>query len=55
MELGYGNIDLVSLANKAKENGCDTVILETHQNWINDDPIESLKLSRNFFNNYIIN
>ena len=47
-ELGYGNMDLETLMEIAIENGVEGVILETHQNWINDDPIESIKVSSEF-------
>lgn len=47
-ELGYGNMDLETLTEIAIENGVEGVILETHQNWINDDPIESIKVSSEF-------
>ena len=32
MELGYGNMDLKTLAEIAKKNGVEGVILETHKN-----------------------
>ena len=41
-------MDLETLTEIAIENGVEGVILETHQNWINDDPIESIKVSSEF-------
>ena len=43
MELGYGNMDLKTLAEIAKKNGVEGVILETHKNWADKDPIKSLQ------------
>lgn len=48
MELGYGNIDLDSLYRKAEALGVETVILESHKNWIDKDPIKSIELSSKF-------
>ncbi len=45
MELGTGNMDLDGLAAIAKENGIETVILESHRNWIDKSPVKSLQLS----------
>jgi len=49
-ELGYGNMDLDTLSEIAKENGVEAVIVETHKNWVNDDPIESFILSFDYLN-----
>ncbi len=53
MELGYGNMDLVSLVNQAKSVGVDAVILETHKNWVDKSPIKSFELSSIFLNQYV--
>ena len=45
MELGYGNMDLDTLSAIAVKNGVKGVVLETHKNWIDNDPIKSLELS----------
>ncbi len=45
MELGTGNMDLDSLWELACENGTEAVILESHKNWINKDPVKSFELS----------
>ena len=50
MELGYGSMELDSLTEAAKKNGIDAVILETHRNWVNNDPIKSLQLSAAYLN-----
>ena len=45
MELGTGNMDLDGLLAIARENGVEDVILESHKNWIDKDPVKSLELS----------
>ena len=45
MELGTGNMDLDGLWQLAEENGVETVVLESHKNWIDKDPVKSLELS----------
>lgn len=45
MELGTGSMDLDGLRIIAEENGVTDVILESHKNWIDDDPVKSLELS----------
>lgn len=50
MELGYGNMDLDRLTEIAIANGVDGVILETHKNWVDNDPIESIQISAEFMN-----
>lgn len=47
-ELGYGNIDLETLSEIAIRNGVEGVVLETHQNWADNNPITSLQLSAPF-------
>lgn len=47
-ELGYGNMDLEALAEIAVANGVECVILETHNNWIDNDPVKSLTVSAEF-------
>ncbi len=53
MELGYGNMDLVSLAEQAKAVGVDAVILESHKNWIEKSPVKSIQLSSKFMKKYV--
>ena len=50
MELGYGNMDLKSLADQAKQVGVDAVILESHKNWVDKSPIKSLEISAKWLN-----
>ena len=50
MELGTGNMDLEGMAEIAKENGIDAVILESHRNWIDNSPVKSLQLSAQWLN-----
>ena len=47
-ELGYGNIDLDTLSAIAIENGVEGVILETHKNWVDKDPVKSLQVSAEY-------
>ena len=50
MELGTGNMDLEGLLALTKENGVRDVILESHRNWIDKDPVKSLELSARWLN-----
>ena len=45
VELGTGNMDLERLWKIAADNGLQSVILESHKNWIDKDPVKSLELS----------
>ena len=47
-ELGNGNMDLNTLSEIAKKNGVEGVILETHKNWVDKDPIKSLQVSSEY-------
>lgn len=53
LELGYGNMDLVSMVNTAKENGVRAVVLESHKNWVDKSAIKSMQLSATFMNEYV--
>ena len=53
MELGTGTMNLPAMVEQATENGCDAVILESHRNWINGDPIKSFELSAQFLNKQV--
>ena len=50
MELGTGNMPLDALLEQAKRAGCEAVILESHRNWIDKSPINSLQLSSKYLN-----
>ena len=45
VELGTGNMDLDGLRVLAEENGVEAIVLESHKNWIDKDPVKSLELS----------
>ena len=45
VELGTGSMDLEGLLAIARENGARAVVLESHRNWIDKDPVKSLELS----------
>ena len=45
MELGTGNMDLQGLKDIALQNGIEAVVLESHKNWIDRDPVKSLERS----------
>lgn len=45
VELGTGNMDLEGLKDIALQNGIEAVVLESHKNWIDKDPVKSLELS----------
>lgn len=53
MELGTGNMNLEALLNQAKENQVSAVVLESHKNWIDQDPRKSFELSSQFLNQHI--
>ena len=53
MELGTGNMDLVGLAEIARENGVEAVILESHRNWVENSPVKSLELSAKWLNEHM--
>jgi len=50
MELGTGNMDLDGLKEIAVTNGIEAVVLESHKNWIDKDPVKSLELSAKWLN-----
>jgi sugar phosphate isomerase/epimerase len=50
MELGTGNMDLDGLRVLAEAGGVEAVVLESHRNWIEKDPVRSLELSAKWLN-----
>ncbi len=52
MELGCGTLNLSAMAAQAKKNGIDAVILESHKNWTDNDPVKSLQISAKFLNKH---
>lgn len=53
MELGTGSMDLDGLLTCARENGIEAVILESHRNWIDKNPVRSLELSSQWLNEHV--
>ncbi len=49
MELGTGNMDLDGMKEIAVENGVRAVVLESHKNWIDKDPLRSMEVSAEWF------
>lgn len=52
MELGKGNMNLDLMIKTALENNVETIILESHKNWLDNDPIKSLTVSSEFLRGY---
>ena len=50
MELGYGNMPLDRLSAIAKASGAEAVVLESHRNHINNDPMQSIRRSAAYLN-----
>ena len=50
VELGTGNMDLEGLWEIAAANGVKSVVLESHKNWIDRDPVKSLETSAVWLN-----
>ena len=50
VELGTGNLDLDSLFDYCLGNNVEYCVLESHRNWINGSPLESLLLSSRYMN-----
>ena len=53
MELGYGNMNLKALCEQALSVGVESVLLESHKNWVDKSPIRSLEVSAEFMNEHI--
>lgn len=50
VELGTGNLDLDGMAKIAEENETKALIVEIHKNFIDRDPLKTLKLSSQWLN-----
>lgn len=50
MEPGTGTMDIAALGAQAAANGTAAAVLECHKNWIDGDPIASLRLSAKAMN-----
>lgn len=44
-EIGHGNMDWKEIISAAEESGCEWFIVEQDNDWADDDPFKSLKLS----------
>lgn len=53
IELGYGNMNLEAMIEKAKKNDVKAIILESHKNWIDKSPIKSFQVSAEFLNKHV--
>lgn len=53
MELGTGNMDLDGLLEIAKKCKVQAVVLESHKNWVDNDPVKSLQVSAKYLNERI--
>ena len=52
-ELGYGNMNLEVLCEKALSVGVESVVLESHKNWIDNSPVKSLQVSAEFLKKHV--
>ncbi len=52
LELGSGNMDLEGLKAIALDNGVDKVVLESHKNWIDNDPAKSIEISGKYLSGW---
>ena len=50
VELGTGSMELDELLTVAKSIGTDAIVLESHKNWIDKDPLKSLAVSAKWLN-----
>ena len=53
VELGTGTMTLAALMEQAKKHGCEAVILESHRNWIDKNPVKSFQASADYLNKYV--
>lgn len=53
MELGTGNLPLAAWAEIAKANGVEAIVLESHRNWVGNDPVKSLQVSARWLNTHL--
>lgn len=54
MELGTGNMPLNEILSLAEEQNVEAVILESHKNWIDKDPIKSISVSGEYLSRTLI-
>src|SRR5699024_12446190 len=53
VERGHGLLDLVGLLDQARAARTAAVVVETHRNWIDNDPLASLRLSADFLHTHL--
>ena len=53
MELGTGNLDLAGMQEIAQANGIRGVVLESHKNWIEKDPVKSIEISGDYLQKHL--
>lgn len=51
MELGTGNMNLEGILTQSQTNGIETVVIETHRNYVDDSALESAKKSLQYLQN----
>ncbi|MDL2302532.1 sugar phosphate isomerase/epimerase, partial [Lachnospiraceae bacterium OttesenSCG-928-D06] len=52
MELGQGNMNLEELITYALGVGVETIVLESHKNWVDKSPVKSLEVSGMYLNKF---
>ena len=50
VELGQGNLNIPEILDATQQQKCETVILETHKSWINNNPVKSAQISAEYLN-----
>lgn len=55
IELGYGNMPLKKILNLDCIKNVDAIILESHRNWVNNNPIDSMEKSVAFLREIFLN
>ncbi len=51
-ELGYGNLNLQGMIKQAELSNVDAIILESHKNWIDKNPVKSLEVSGQYLRDF---
>lgn len=54
MELGTGNMELENLLEQALLAEVDTIVLESHKNWIDGSPVRSLQMSGEWLGSHLL-
>ena len=53
VELGHGNLNLIGLLDQARTARTEAVVVETHRNWIDNNPLTSLRISAEFLDTHL--